>query len=145
MINMSAAMVSKEALYSNIEVPNLMCYRMKKSNILTRYIMDVIGDQIIFINTAGDIVKDKFFVKQYSLTSLFEGNKITVRSSDDENFASICEEEKFTENTNGSEEAASSETDLHSTRVVTTTLFGIKLTVIGTLNTCHKLYVSSKE
>ena len=58
MTNISAATVSKKTLYSNIKVPNLMCYRMKKSNLLTRYIVDVIGDQIVFINTAKDKVKD---------------------------------------------------------------------------------------
>ena len=91
-----------------------MCYRMKKSNILSKYIVDVIDDQIVFINMAKNTVKDKLFVKQFSLFDMFEGNKIVVRSSDDDNFASICEEEKLTESTNGSEEFPS-ETDLQST------------------------------
>ena len=107
---------------------------MKKSNILTRYIVDVIGDQIVFINTAKDTVKDKFNLQNFSLFNLFEGNRLVVRSSDDENFASICEEEKLSESTNMSEVAAS-ETDLQSTRMGSiSTLYGIKLTVIGSQN-----------
>ena len=77
---MSAAFVTKEALYSNVKVPNMMCYRMKKSNILTRYIVDIIGDQIVFINTAKDTVKDKFNLQNFSLFNLFEGNRLVVRS-----------------------------------------------------------------
>ena len=76
----AAASVTKEDLYANIKVPDLICYRMKKSNILTKYIVDVIGEQIIFINSAKDTIKDKFYLKQYSLFNLFEGNKIVVRS-----------------------------------------------------------------